>query len=86
MWTGKHYGTFFISGEPRSIVYILRNPYVGVHCKIVHRGQLMDLLEVKTGVRQDCMLLPFLLLVDWIMKTATSQGLHRIQWTSWMKL
>ncbi|VDO86180.1 unnamed protein product [Schistosoma margrebowiei] len=37
-----------------------------------------------SGVRQGCLLSPFhfLLVVDWILKTLTSEGKHGIQWTA----
>ncbi|CAH8514417.1 unnamed protein product [Schistosoma haematobium] len=59
---------------PQKIVNIIRNSYDGLNCKIVHRGQLTKSLEVKTGVRQGCLLSPFLflLVIDWFMKTSTS--------------
>ncbi|VDP50123.1 unnamed protein product [Schistosoma mattheei] len=71
-------------GVPQKIVNIIRNSYNGLHCKIVHGGQLTKSFEVKTGVRQGCLLSPFLflLVIDWIMKTSTSEGNHGIQWTS----
>lgn len=39
---------------------------------------------MKSGVRLSSLLSPFLFLaaLDWIMKTSTAQGRHRIQWTS----
>ncbi|VDP24764.1 unnamed protein product [Schistosoma margrebowiei] len=66
----RHYGV------PQKIVNIIRNSYDGLHCKIVHGEQLTRSLEVKTGVRQGCLLSPFLflLVIDWIMKTSTSEG------------
>ncbi|VDP62054.1 unnamed protein product [Schistosoma mattheei] len=78
----RHYGV------PQKIVNIIQNSYDGLHCKIVHGGQLTKSFEVKTGVRQGCLLSPFifLLMIDWIMKTSTSEGKHRIQWTSRMQL
>ncbi|VDO66446.1 unnamed protein product [Schistosoma margrebowiei] len=61
----RHYGV------PQEIVNIIRNSYDGLHCKIVHGGQLTRSFEVKTGVRQGCLLSPFLflLVIDWIIKT-----------------
>ncbi|CAH8542902.1 unnamed protein product [Schistosoma haematobium] len=71
-------------GVPEKIVNIIRNSYDGLQCKVVHGGQLTDAFQVRTGVRQDCLLSPFLflLVVDWIMKTSTSEGKHGIQWTA----
>ncbi|VDP36679.1 unnamed protein product [Schistosoma margrebowiei] len=75
-------------GVPQKIVNIIRNSYDGLHRKIVHGGQLTKSFEVKTGVRQGCLVSPFLflLVIDWIMKTSTSEGNHGIQWTSRMQL
>ncbi|VDO94294.1 unnamed protein product [Schistosoma margrebowiei] len=63
-------------GVPQKIVNIIQSSYDGSHCKIVHGGQLTKSFEVKTGVRQGCLLSPFLflLVIDWIMKTSTSEG------------
>ncbi|VDO86398.1 unnamed protein product [Schistosoma curassoni] len=74
----RHYGV------PEKIVNIIRNSYDELQCKVVHGGQLADAFQVRTGVRQGCLLSPFLflLVVDWIMKTSTSEGKHRIQWTA----
>ena len=52
-------------------------------CRVVHGGQLTDSLGVKTGVRQGCLLSPFLFLlaIDRIMKTSTADRRNGIQWT-----
>nr|KAG5704036.1 hypothetical protein BaRGS_032125 [Batillaria attramentaria] len=57
-------------------------------CRIAHAGQLSESFEVKTGVRQGCLLSLFLLLlvIDWIMKTTTSGRKNGIQWTLWTQL
>ncbi|VDP58627.1 unnamed protein product [Schistosoma margrebowiei] len=66
------------------IVNIIQNSYDGLQCKVGHGGGLTDAIQVRTGVRQDCLLSPFLflLVVDWIMKTARSEEKHRIQRTA----
>ncbi|VDO97832.1 unnamed protein product [Schistosoma curassoni] len=73
----RHYGV-------PEIVNIIQNSYDGLQCKVVHGGQLIDAFQVRTGVRQGCILSPFLflLVVDWIMKTSTSEGKQGIQWTA----
>ncbi|VDO48987.1 unnamed protein product [Schistosoma margrebowiei] len=74
----RHYGV------PEKIVIIIRNSYDGLQCKVVHGRQLTDAFQVRTGIRQGCLLSPFLflLVVDWITKTSTSEGRHGIQWTA----
>ena len=78
----RHYGV------PDKIVNIIRNSYEGLTCRVVHQGQLSDSFEVKTGVRQGCLLSPFLFLleVDWIMKNSTEGTRNGIQWTLWTQL
>ncbi|VDO57856.1 unnamed protein product [Schistosoma margrebowiei] len=45
---------------------------------------MTDAFQVRTGVRQGCLLslFPFLLVVDWIIKTSASEGKHGVQWTA----
>ena len=55
-------------------------------CRIAHAGQLSESFEVKAGVRQGCLLSPFLFLVIyWIMKITTGRN-NGIQWTLWTQL
>ena len=59
----RHYGI------PQKLVNIIRESYDGFRCRVVHEGGLTDSFEVKTGVRQGCLLSPFLFLlaIDWVM-------------------
>ena len=56
----RHYGI------PEKITKIIRNSYEGMTCRVVLRRQLIDALDVKTGVSQGCLLSPvmFLLTMD----------------------
>ena len=78
----RHYGI------PEKIISLVQNTYQGMSCKVLHAGQLSDSFEVKTGVRQGCLLSPFLflLVLDWIMKTTTTGRKNGIQWTLWKQL
>ena len=78
----RHYGV------PQKITDIIRNMYEGINCRVIHGQQVTDAFQVKTGVRQGCLLSPFLFLlaIDWVMKTSTQQKRNGIQWTLWDQL
>ena len=56
--------------------------------RVVHRGQLSDCFNVRTCVRQGCLLSPFMFLfvIEWIMRTTTEGKKNGIQWTPWTQL
>ena len=78
----RHYGV------PKKIISLIRCTYQDMSCKTAHAGQLSKTFELKTGVRQGCLLSPFLflLVIDWIMKTTTTGRNNGIQWTLWTQL
>ena len=78
----RHYGV------PEKIISLVQNTYQGMSCRVLHDGQLSDSFEVMSGVRQGCLLSPFLflLVIDWIMKTTTTGRKNGIQWTLWSQL
>ena len=78
----RHYGV------PKKIISLILCTFQDMSCKIAHAGQLSESFEVKTGVRQGCLLSPFLflLVIDWIMKTTTTGRNNGIQWTLWTQL
>ena len=70
-------------GFPIKIVNIIQMLYRDFHCKVICRNQLTDSFKVQIGVKQGCILSPFLLVlaVDWLMRQ-TNEGQNRgIQWT-----
>ena len=72
----RHYGL------PDKIVTIIRVLYEGFSAQVVHNGQKTQPLDMRTGVRQGCLLSPLLFLValDWVTRTAFDRK-RGIQWT-----
>ena len=77
------------SGIPEKFTSINQNSYEGLTCSVVHKGQLTAGFPVRTGVRQSCLLSPFLFLlaIYWIMKQSKSQHRNGIgRWKSQSQL
>ena len=70
-------------GIPGKIISLVKNTYEGTSCRILHDSGLTETFSIKTGVRQGCLLSPFLFLlaIDWAMKETTSDSRNGIQWT-----
>ncbi|XP_062610980.1 uncharacterized protein LOC134272831 [Saccostrea cucullata] len=66
---------------PEKLVSLIRNTYQGMIYRVTHAGQMSESFEVKTGVRQGCLLSPFLflLVIDWIMRTTSAGRNNGIQ-------
>ena len=71
----RHYGI------PEKLVNLVSKSYEGTSCQVCHEGQLSESFEIKTGVRQGCLLSPFLfnLAIDWVMKETTAGRRNGIQ-------
>ena len=56
----RHYGV------PMKLVNMIKNSYDGMSCRVIHDGQLTKNFEIRTGVRQGCLLspFPFILAID----------------------
>ena len=63
----RHYGV------PVKIVSLIQCIYQDMGCRVVHADQTPENFQVKTVVRQGCLLSPFLflLVIDWIMWETT---------------
>ena len=75
-------------GIPGKLVNLIKKNYEGMSCRVVHGQQLTQDFQVNTGVRQGCLLYPFLflLVIDWVMRKATTGRRNGIQWTMWTQL
>ena len=78
----RHYGI------PQKITDLIKSNYETMKCSIIHEGRLTEPFEIESGVRQGCLLSPFLFLIviDWIMKSTTENGKDGIQWTLFNQL
>jgi hypothetical protein len=72
-----------LCGVPAKFVDLIRNQYEEMTCRVVQGGYLTKPFNVLTGVRQGCLLPPFLFLlaIDWFMKTSSEGKRSGIQWT-----
>ena len=70
-------------GVPDKLVNIIKLLYTDFSAQVLCEGELTDTFQVKTGVKQGCVLSPFLFLlgIDFIMKETTKEGKRGIRWT-----
>ena len=70
-------------GIPDKLINLIKSMYSNSGGQILYKGKLSVFFEIATGVRQGCLLSPFLFLlcIDWIMKNSTSDKRTGIQWT-----
>ena len=73
----EHYGI------PPKFVSLIKQLYENSTCRVIHNGKLTNSFQVRTGVKQGCLLSPFIFLmaIDWIMKTSTENSKTGICWT-----
>ena len=77
-----HYGIL------QKFTNLIRNSYNNMQCRVIHEGKLIESYDVRTGVKQGCLLSPFLfpLAIDYIMIESTEGKRNGIQWTMWQQL
>lgn len=78
----RHYGI------PQKLTNIIKHSYENMTGQVVHQGRMTSKFKIKTGVRQGCLLSPFLftLAIDWVMRRTTEGTKNGIQWTPWTQL
>ena len=69
-------------GFPTKVINILSSMYANNRCCVRHGGQNSEWFQVKSGVRQGCVISPLLfnIVIDWVMKRATSDKPRGITW------
>ena len=69
------------SDSPK-IINIVKDMYANNLCRVRHEGQHTEWFQVKTGVRQGCIISPllFLIVIDFIMRTATANKPQGLVW------
>ena len=69
-------------GVPAKFIKLVRMFYTDVKCSVVSEGGLTNWFEVKSGVKQGCVMsgFLFLLVVDWIMLQAVKDNNTGIKW------
>lgn len=69
-------------GIPLKLLNIVMGLYTEARCQVVHRGKLGEWFTVRSGVRQGCVLSPFLflLVLDWVMRKVNNTKCG-ISWT-----
>ena len=73
----RHYGI------PQKMVNGIKIIYTDVQCQVACNSHMSDSFSVKSGVKQGCILSPFLftLAIDWLMIEITKNGNRGIRWT-----
>ena len=69
-------------GFPLKIINILKNMYADNQCCVRHEGQESEWFQVKSGVRQGCIISPllFLVAIDWVMKKTMEDRPRGLVW------
>ena len=69
-------------GIPEKLIRLIRKLYENSGGQVLIKGRLSIFFEILTGVKQGCLLSPFLflLVIDWVMKKSTLAGNTGIQW------
>ena len=70
-------------GIPEKIIKLIRMAFEPSTCQVVHNGSLTEPFTITTGVRQGCLLSPFLFLIviDWIMRETTKEEKRGLKWS-----
>ena len=54
------WGKLKARGLPSKLLNIIKEGYEDISCRVLHEGQLSDLIKTSSGVRQGCLLSPLM--------------------------
>ncbi len=68
---------------PNKVVNVIKGTCNNFRAQVVHKNKLSDPFEIRTGVRQGCLLSPllFLVVIDRVTREAVRNERFGIQWT-----
>ena len=71
------------NGVPQKLVNIMKMMYSNFSSQVICNNELTDTFEVITGVKQGCILSPFLFLpgIDWVIRSVINGKRRGIRWT-----
>ena len=69
-------------GIPPKLVRMVQAMYKGSKCAVIDGGGRTDWFDIKSGVRQGCVMsgFLFLLVIDWVMRKTLREGNTEIRW------
>ena len=69
-------------GIPDKIIRTIKEIYKGFKCSVIDQGETSEWFEIKSGVKQGCVMsgFLFLLVIDWIMRKTTADKARGIRW------
>ena len=69
-------------GIPKKIISIIKEMYNGSSAQVLVNGELTGKFEIKTGVKQGCVLsgLLFIIVLDWVMRKTVETTHRGIRW------
>ena len=69
-------------GIPIKIIEAIRGIYQGFECAVIEENEISEWFQIKTGVKQGCVMSGFLFLlaIDWIMRKTTAEKSRGIRW------
>ena len=75
-------------GIPKKLINMIKSIYQNQECAVDHEGTLSEWFEVRTGVRQGCVMSGFLFLIglDWVLRRVDQSRAKGMRWGRLQKL